>query len=390
MKAYKLKDNFYWVGAVDWNLRDFHGYSTEKGSSYNAYLLIDKKITLFDTVKESFSEELIERVSSIIEPTKIDYLVVNHVEMDHSGALPYVINKIKPEKVICSAKAHEAIKEHFGDLNVKFEIVKTGDVLNTGTKNIQFIETPMLHWPDSMFSYIKEDKILISSDAFGQHFASSKFFDHEVDYKELINQAAKYYANILMPYSNLILKLFEAVEKMNLEISLIAPDHGIIWEKNIPDILSLYKDWASGVSKNKVLVIYDTMWKSTEKMAYALAEGIKRSNVEVNIMKLGENHRSDIVTELMFSKGFILGSATLNNEMLPRVADFTTYARGLKFTKKKAFCFNSYGWNPSVLNKLNDELKKMNLEVISDGVSSKYVPNKEVIDKCYELGKLFK
>ncbi len=385
-KSYKVADNFYWVGAIDWNLRDFHGYTTEKGSSYNAFLLMDEKTTLFDTVKSHFAEEMLERIKDIIEPSKIDYIVVNHVEMDHSGALAKVVDIIKPEKIICSLKGKEAMISHFKRTDWPYHVVKTGDKITLGKNSITFIETPMLHWPDSMFSYINEQKILVSSDAFGQHWGTSERFDDEVEFGELMFQAGKYFGNILMPYSNLIQKLLKDVTALGIKIDLIAPDHGLMWRKNIPAIIKAYDDWSKPTLKNKAVVVFDTMWKSTELMAGQVAEGLMSKGVTVKLMKLGENDRSDVMTEILDSKIVVLGSSTLNNEMLPRVADMSTYMKGLRPVNRIGACINSYGWNPNVIKKMNAELEAGGIKVADDGIAVKYVPEKTDLEKCFELG----
>lgn len=384
--AYKIRDNFYWVGAIDWNLRDFHGYTTERGSTYNAFLLKDKKNVLFDTVKAPFSNEMLERISSLIDVNKIDYIVINHVEMDHSGALPIVIDRINPEKIICSAKAKEALLSHFKRPDWPYHVVKSGDVINIGNRNITFIETPMLHWPDSMFSYIKEDGILISSDAFGQHFATSERFDVDVDFSELMHQAAKYYANIILPYSNLVQKLLKTVKEMNIKIELIAPDHGLIWTKHIPEIIQAYSDWSLPKLNKKAVVFFDTMWKSTEKMAYSVTEGLMSQGISVKMMKLGDNNRSDVITEILDAGAIVVGSATLNNEFLPTVSDMLTYMKGLKPIDRIGASFNSFGWNPGVLKKINTEMEASGIKLVSDGISVKYVPEQRDLENCYQLG----
>lgn len=385
-KASQIKKDIYWVGAIDWDLRDFHGYSTEKGSTYNSYLLLDEKVTLFDTVKAPFVEELFERITDVIDPAKIKYIVVNHVEMDHSGALPVAIERIKPEKIICSAKAKEAMIAHFHRTDWPFHVVKTGDVVSLGKKNIKFIETPMIHWPDSMFSYIPEEKLLISSDAFGQHWATSERFDVDVDHSELMHQLSKYYANIILPLSGLVQKLLKAVTDMKLDIQMIAPDHGLIWTKKIGDVLKAYSDWSSQKLDNKAVVFYGTMWKSTEKMCLSVAEGLISKGIHVKVMKLGESHRSDIITEILNAKAVIVGSATLNNEMLPVVSDMLCYLRGLRPTGRIGAAVSSYGWAPVVLKKLNTELEASGVSVVDDGISVKYVPTPEDQERCFNLG----
>lgn len=385
--AYKVKNDFYWVGAVDWNLRDFHGYQTDKGTTYNAYLLMDESPVLFDTVKTGFSDEAFERIASLIEPEKIKYIIVNHVEMDHSGTLPLFIDRIKPEKIYCSEKGKDALIKHFNRTDWNYHIVKSGDKIKTGKYTISFIETPMLHWPDSMFSYIEGENILISSDAFGQHLATGKRFDTEVDYKELVLQAGKYYANILLPYSSLVKKLLKSVQELGIKIDIIAPDHGLIWKDKIADIITLYSEWSAPKLDNKAVLFYDTMWKSTEKMIRSVAEGLIDGGTEIRVMKLGENHRSDIMTEMLNAKGVVVGSSTLNNEMLPSVADVLTYAKGLKLTARTGFAVNSYGWAPTVLKKINGELNAAGVELMDEGINVNYVPKKEDLEKCYSLGK---
>ena len=386
-KAYKIRDGFHWVGVIDWNLRDFHGYSTEKGSTYNAYLLQDTKTVLFDTVKSPFSEELMERISSVTAPEKIDYIVINHVEMDHSSSLPLIIDRIKPEKVICSAKGKEALISHFKRADWPYHVVKTGDVINVGKRNISFLETPMLHWPDSMCSYIPEEKILVSNDILGQHFATSERFDTEVDFSELMCQSKKYFANIIMPYSPLVQKLLKTITEMKLDIQMIAPDHGLVWTKHIPDVLKAYSEWSTPKLEKKAVVFYDTMWRSTEKMAYSVTEGIRSQGVSVKMMKLGdENHRSDIMTEILDAGAVVVGSSTLNNEMLPHVADMLTYMKGLKPINRIGAALSSYGWNPGVLKKLNTELEASGVKLINEGITVKYVPEQSDIENCYNLG----
>lgn len=385
-KAYQIKKDIYWVGAIDWNLRDFHGYSTEKGSTYNSYLLLDEKTTLFDTVKASFSDEMFERISNVVDPAKIKYIVVDHVEMDHSGSLPDAIDRIKPEKIICSAKGKDAMLAHFHRPDWPYHVVKTGDVVSLGKRSIKFIETPMLHWPDSMLSYIPEEKLLISNDVFGQHWATSKRFDVDVDHAELMYQSAKYYANIIMPYSPLVQKLLKAVTDMKLEIDMIAPDHGLIWTQKIADIIKAYSDWSSPKLEKKAVIFYDTMWKSTEKMCLSVAEGLISKGVDTKVMKLGESHRSDIMTEILNAKAIIVGSATINNEMLPRVCDMLCYMKGLKPVERVGAAVGSYGWNPGVLKKLNTELEASGIKVVDDGIGVKYVPTHEDLEKCFSLG----
>ncbi len=387
MLPLELKEKVFWVGAVDWKIRDFHGYTTNQGTTYNSYLIKDKKIALFDTVKKDFKSELLHRIGNIIDPEKIDYIVVNHVEMDHSGSLPEVIDIIKPEKVFCSPKGKEALLAHFHHEDWPYEVVKSGQELSLGNKTVQFLETRMLHWPDSMFSYIKEDKLLISSDAFGQHWATSERFDDEVDNSVLMRHAAKYFANILLLYSKLIQKLLKDVTEMGLEIDMIAPDHGLIWRSDPGKIIKAYDAWSKQEPKRKALIIYDTMWHSTELMAKAICDGLLEEGASVQILDLKTNHRSDIITELLDSKALIFGSSTLNNNMLPLVADFLTYMKGLKPQNKIGAAFGSYGWSGEAVKKINEMLEASNVEVIDPGVQTKYVPDRDSLVSSVELGR---
>jgi flavorubredoxin len=387
MNTPEIKDKIYWVGAIDWNIRDFHGYSTYKGTTYNAFLVKDEKIALFDTVKKSHLSELVHHIKQLVDPTDIDYLIVNHVEMDHSGSLPEIVDLVKPEKIFCSKMGLKAIQEHFHPEDWPLEAVENGQIISLGSKTVQFLETRMLHWPDSMFSYFPEDKLLISSDAFGQHLASSERFDDEVDFSELMEQTAKYYANILTLYSPLIRKLLAKVQDLGLEIDMIAPDHGVIWRSHIGDVLKAYGDWSQNKGKRKALVIYDTMWASTEKMAKAVATGINLTGTSVKLINLAYAHRSDVMADVLNAKAVILGCATLNNGMLPRMAGFLMYMRGLKPTNKIGAAFGSFGWSGEAVKLMNRAMEDMKFDVIEPGVRVKYVPGHTDLSDCVEMGK---
>ena len=387
MNNIELAKGIYWVGAVDWDVRDFHGYSTNRGTTYNAFLIVDEKVTLFDTVKRSHLGDLIRHIRNIIDPEKIDYLVVNHVEMDHSGSLPELMDIIKPEKLFCSPMGHKAILDHFHREDWPYQIVKSGDEISLGQKTIQFLETRMLHWPDSMFSFVKEDGILFSSDAFGQHYATSERFDDEVPLPEVMDEAAKYYANILYLFSPLVKKLLEAVAGLNLDIRMIAPDHGVIWRTNMGAILEAYQKWSSGGCREKALVIYESMWHSTEKMAHAIAAGLEESGVSTELINLKVNHRSDIMTKVLEAKAIVVGSPTLNNGLLPNIAGFLMYMRGLRPINKIGASFGSFGWSGESVKLLNGSLEEMKIELIEDGLRHKYVPNADVLTECTEMGR---
>jgi flavorubredoxin len=381
-----LKD-IHWVGAIDWNIRDFHGYSIYRGTTYNAFLILDEKITLFDTVKKGFESELLHHIRRIIDPTKIDYLVVNHVEMDHSGLVPEVVELVKPEKILCSERGRKALLAHFRREDWPYEVVGTGDTISLGKKTVEFMETRMLHWPDSMFSYIPEDHLLISSDAFGQHVATAERFDDEVDLSMLLGHAAKYYANIILPYSNLVQKLLSTVREMDLKVDMIAPDHGLIWRRNPGKILECYDEWSQQRSKVKALVIYDTMWHSTEMMAKAIVDGLAQEGVSVQLFDLSTNHRSDIITEVLDAGALVIGSPTLNNGMLPRMADFLHYMKGLRPANKIGAAFGSYGWSGEAVKLINAIMEEMKFTVIDPGIKVQYLPAHDDLQKCVELGR---
>ncbi|MEW6137678.1 MAG: flavodoxin domain-containing protein [Thermodesulfobacteriota bacterium] len=383
----KVKDGINWVGAVDWSVRDFHGYLTQKGTTYNAFLVMDEKIALFDTVKKSFKGDLLHNIYKVIDPKKIDYLIVNHVEPDHSGALPEMIEVIKPEKVFCSARGKKALIDHYHREDWPYEVVGTGAEISLGKRNVMFIETRMLHWPDSMFSYLKEDALLISSDAFGQHWATSERFNDEVDASELMFHAAKYYANILLPYSPLVQKLVRDVQKMDLKIDMIAPDHGLIWRDSPMQIIAAYDRWSQQTPKPKALIVYDTMWHSTETMAKAISDGLIESGVSTKVMDLAVDHRSDVITELLDAKAIILGSSTLNNNMLPRMADMLCYMKGLRPANKIGAAFGSYGWSGEAVKLMNSALEDMKIKVLDPGIQLQYVPDHAGLGKCVELGR---
>lgn len=386
MKKITLADNVYWVGAVDWITRDFHGYSIN-GTTYNAFLIIDEKITLIDTVKKPYKSELLHRIRNIIDPKKIDYLVVNHVEMDHSGAVPEIIEAINPEKVICSKMGHKALLQHFHRPDWPYHVVAPGEEISLGKRTLSFLETRMLHWPDSMFTYLKEDQILFSSDAFGEHLATSERFDDEVNQNVLMHEATKYYANILTLYSPLVKKLLAKVQEMQLPIKMLAPDHGVIWRSNPGKIIEAYSRWCNHQGNGKALVIYDTMWESTKMMAKAVAEGLHDQGVEYKMLDLHVNHRSDVMTDVLESSALVLGSSTLNNGMLPRMADFLMYMRGLRPANKVGASFGSYGWSGEAVKMMNDILKEMNITLCHEGLRMQYVPEHTQLGQCVELGR---
>ena len=387
MVKVSLKDGVNWVGVVDWNIRDFHGYKTNRGSTYNAYIVQDEKTALIDTVKHTFTEELIQHISEVTSFDKIDYIIVNHVEMDHSSSLPTIAKLAKNAKILASQRGKEALVEHYGQEFSNVETVKSGDELALGKKTLRFLEAPMLHWPDSMFTYLVEDKILMPNDAFGQHLATSGRFDDEVDDHILIEEATMYYANILMPFAPLITRKIQEVINMKIPIEMIAPSHGIIWRKDPSKIINAYLNWSAGSSKNKVVLVFDTMWGSTDKMAKAIADGIISQSVEVKILKLRSSELSEAVTEILEAKAVLVGSPTLNNQMFPTLGQFLTYITGLKPKGKLWGFFGSYGWGGGAVRGMIETARKAGFEVYEPGVESKYVPDQEDMKKCFEFGQ---
>ncbi|MEN8256349.1 MAG: flavodoxin domain-containing protein [Thermodesulfobacteriota bacterium] len=385
MSAEEIKENVYWVGAVDWNIRDFHGYSTNKGTTYNAYLVKDEKVCLFDTVKSPFKNEMLYHLGQLIDPEEIDYIVVNHVELDHSGSLSEMIKLCKPEKVFCSPMGLKAIETHFHPKDWPLEVVKSGDTISLGSKTVQFLETKMLHWPDSMFSYIPEDKLLISSDAFGQHLASTERYVDELPAGAALLEAEKYYANILMIFANNVQKLLATVGELGLEIDMIAPDHGLIW-RDPSIILAAYDRWSQHTAERKAVIIYDSMWHSTEKMAKNISAGLRSAGVHARVLSAKVNHRSDIIVEVLTAKALIVGSPTLNNGILPTMADVLTYIKGLRPRKKIGAAFGSFGWSGESVKLLTGFLEDMHCEILEPGVKVKNVPDKEVLQECFDLG----
>ncbi|MGQ9688378.1 MAG: FprA family A-type flavoprotein [Desulfobaccales bacterium] len=382
--ATELVPGIYWVGAIDWTLRDFHGYSTEAGSTYNAYLIMDDKITLVDTVKGGFEGEMLSRISEITDPGRIDYIISNHVEMDHSGSLAEVINRVKPEKIFCSPQGKAGLSRHY-KAEWPFVEVKTGSELSLGRYNLVFVETPMLHWPDSMMTYLKEEQVLFSSDAFGAHYASSARFDDELPYNYWY-ELKKYYANILLPFGPLITKLLKQVEDLGLTFKIIAPDHGLIYRHNIGKVLGSYRRWAAAEFASKALVIYDSMWHSTEMLAEAFVQGLMDAGVEAQLHHLRTSHYSDILAELLEAGLFLLGSPTLNNGIFPTVGQFLTYLKGLKPRNKAACAFGSYGWSGQAVGIITEELKAMGLTLAHEGFRVKYIPDPEELQQARALG----
>ncbi len=385
MKPIEVAKGIYDVGVNDWNIEDFHGYSTPMGTSYNAFLIVDEKVVLIDTVKKQFTDQLIANISAIIDPRKIDIVISNHTEMDHSGALARVMHRIGEDKpVYCSKMGAKNLAKHFTQ-KLNYHAVKEGEELSLGSRTLTFLETRMLHWPDNMFTYLKEDKILFSSDAFGQHYAGFEKYDDVVG-DAIMPHAQKYYANILMLYAPHTLKLMDKVTELGLEFNMICPDHGVIWRKDPGKIINAYVEWSKQTPKRKAVVVYDTMWHSTEKMADAVAAGLNAEGISVRPMYLRKWHRSDIMTDVLDAKAVVIGSPTLNNNLFPTISDFLTYMQGLKPLNKIGAAFGSYGWSGEAPKMIAQALEKMKFDIV-EPVRHQYIPDSDALEASFELGR---
>jgi flavorubredoxin len=384
MKPIEIAKGIYDVGVNDWNIEDFHGYSTPMGTSYNAFLIVDEKVALIDTVKKEFADQLLDNISRIIDPRRIDYMISNHTEMDHSGSLSRVMHRIGEDKPLyCSKMGAKSLAQHF-PAKWAYHAVADGEELSLGKRTLTFLETRMLHWPDNMFTYYKEEQILFSSDAFGQHYAGFEKYDDVVG-DAIMFHAQKYYANILMLYAPHTLKLMDRVAELGLEFNMICPDHGVLWRKDPARIIEAYVRWSKQTPKRKAVVAYDTMWHSTEKMADAVAAGLHAEGIAVRPMYLRKWHRSDIMTEVLDAKAVVVGSPTLNNGLFPTVSDFLTYMKGLKPLHKIGAAFGSYGWSGEAPKLITQELEAMKFEIV-EPVRHRYIPDHNAIEASYELG----
>ncbi|WPC42857.1 anaerobic nitric oxide reductase flavorubredoxin [Clostridium sp. JS66] len=387
--SFKINDTVTWVGKIDWELRTFHGeeYSTHKGSSYNSYLIKDEKTVLIDTVWYPFAKEFVANLKKEIDLNKIDYIIMNHSESDHSGALLELMKEIPNTPIYCTKSGVKILKGHYHkDWN--FVEVKTGDSLNIGRNKLTFVEARMLHWPDSMFTYLSGENILFSNDAFGQHYASELMYNDKVDQGELFQEAIKYYANILTPFSKFVVKKIEEVISLNLPVNMICTSHGIMWRDNPLQIVNKYMEWAKDYQENQITIIYDTMWNGTRRMAEAIAEGIKSSNkdIVIKIFNSSKNDKNDIITEVFKSKMVLVGSSTINNGILSSTAAILEMIKGLDFKGKKGAAFGSYGWSGESVKIISEELNEAGFEIVSEGIKELWNPDEEGISRCREFG----
>ena len=385
-----IKNNVYWVGKVDWALRKFHGneYSTHKGSSYNSYLIKEEKTVLIDTVWSPFSKEFVKNLAEEVELNQIDYIVANHAETDHSGALCDLMSIIPDVPIYCTANGVKSLKGHYHkDWN--FQPVKTGDKLSLGDKELIFVEAPMLHWPDTMFCYLTGDNILFSNDGFGQHYASDLLFNDLVDQNELFAECIKYYANILTPFSKFVDKKIQEIVALNLPLDIICTSHGVIWRDNPMQIVEKYVQWAQAYKENQIAILYDTMWNGTRVMAENIAKGIeeKDKTVSVKLFNVASSDKNDVVTEVFKSKGIVVGSPTINRGILSATAGILEEIRGLAFKDKKAASFGCYGWSGESVKMINEQLKDAGFDVMDEGIKALWNPDDEAISKCIDYGK---
>ena len=386
-----VKNNVHRVGKVDWELKKFHGdeYSTHKGSTYNSYLIEEEKTVLIDTVWAPFAEEFVENLAQEVDLDKIDYIVANHGEIDHSGALPALMKHIPETPIYCTANAVKSLKgQYHQDWN--FNVVKTGDTLDIGNgKELVFVEMMMLHWPDSMATYLTQDNILFSNDAFGQHYATEKLFNDQVDQCDLFNESIKYYANILTPFSQILRNKLDEVLSLNLQIDLIATSHGVVWRDNPMQIVEKYSKWADDYQEDQITIIYDTMWNGTKILAEKIAEGIALADPEVvvKVLNLAKSDENDLITEVFKSKTVLMGSPTISNTILHSVAGFIHLMKQLKFKNKKAAAFGCYGWSGESVKVLNDSMENAGFEVIEEGFKNHWNPDVDAQEAALEFGK---
>lgn len=384
----EIKKDIYWVGVVDWALRHFHGHelSTHRGSAYNSFLILDEKKVLVDTVWGPFTDEFLANLRELIDPAQIDYVIANHSEPDHSGAMPALMKLCPNATVVVSKNGATSIPGHYHE-QWNMKVVKTGDRLNIGKRELVFIEAMMLHWPDSMFTYVTGDNILMSNDGFGQHYATAFRWNDQVDPQELMDEAIKYFANILTPFSKQVLKKIDEIVAMNLPVDMICPAHGVMWRDNPMQIVQKWAQWAAQKPEPTAVILYDSMWHATRKMAEAIGDGLKEDGVDFKIFHMAVSDRNDVITEILQSKAVLVGSCTLNNGLLPSILPILEDLRGLRFQNKVGAAFGSYGWSGECVKIIEEHFAKCNIPLAGPGVLAKWQPNAEDLEKCRALGK---
>lgn len=390
MGKMEVVEGIYWVGTVDWDVRLFHGfhYSTPRGTSYNSYLILDEKKALVDTVYSPFAEEMLGRIGDVIEPADIDYLIINHTEVDHSGSLRRILDVAPNTRVICGPRAVEPIKRYFKP-DRELRVVKNGEELKLGKRTLRFVEAPILHWPDTIFTYVVEDGLLLPNDAFGQHIASLERWAEQYNSEVVMRESARYFVNIVSPYSRAVLQKLDELGKLGVEPKLIAPSHGLMW-RNPSTIVEAYSRWAKGAADDSVIVLYDTMWKSTEMMARSILDGVASEGLEAKLFFAPVSDWTDVLTDIFFAKGLLVGSSTINNGMLPHILPFLDELRGLRIGKGKlASAFGSYGWSGEAVKEIIDALRKAHFGIYESQLRFKWRPEAEELRQCYEFGRAF-
>jgi flavorubredoxin len=384
----ELTKGVYWVGVVDWGIRHFHGFelSTHRGTTYNSYLILDEKKVLVDAVWDPFQDRLLENIRQVTDPAEIDIVVANHSEPDHSGSLPAVMSAAPEATLVVSKRGMDSFPGHY-HRDWKFQAVKSGQRINIGAGELLFIEAPMLHWPDSMFTYLAGRNILMPNDAFGQHYATAFRFNDQVNQEELYAEALKYYANILTPFSDLVLRKIDELVGMNVKIDMIAPSHGVIWRKDPLQIVGAYRQWASQAPAKTAVVIYDTMWQATRKMAEAIGQGLTESGVDHKLFHMGASDRNDVLTEIFKAKAIVIGSPTLNRGLLPTITPILEDIKGLRFKNKIAAAFGSYGWSGESVKQIEEHLARCEIPLAAKSVVAKWQPSAEDLDNCRKLGR---
>lgn len=390
--SFKVKNRIDWVGKIDWELRKFHGdeYSTHRGSSYNSYLITEEKVALVDTVWAPFSKAFVKNLANEIDLNRIDYIIANHAEPDHSGALPELMRHIPDTPIYCTKNGVKSLKGHYHQ-DWNFKTVKTGDTLGLGQKELVFVEAPMLHWPDSMMCYLTEDHVLFSNDAFGQHYASEYMFNDLVDQNELFSECIKYFANILTPFSPMVIKKIKEILSFDMPLDMICPSHGIIWRDKPGQIVEKYMTWADTYQENQITIVYDSMWNGTRVMAENIADGIKSADSQINVklFNLAKTDKNDVITEIFKSKAILMGSPTINRGILVSVAGMLEEIKGLKFKNKKAAAFGCYGWSGESVKIILKELESAGFARADDGIRSLWNPDHQSIANCIEYGRRF-
>jgi flavorubredoxin len=384
----KIANNVYWVGIVDWGLRRFHGHelSTPRGTTYNAYLIKDKKTVLVDTVLEPFGGQLLDNIREIVDPATIDYVVANHAEPDHSGSLPLIMQHAPKAKLVVSKSGAESFEGHY-HRGWKVKAVGTGDSIDIGANKLVFVEAPMLHWPDSMFTYLTGENVLMPNDAFGQHYATAFRFNDQVDEKTLADEALKYYANILTPYSSQVGKKIDEVLALNLPVDIIAPSHGVIWRDNPLQIVETYHEWAKQIPEPCAAILYDTMWNATGRMAEAIGHGLADEGVDYRLIHTAVTDRNDALVDVFRSRMIVVGSPTLNYGLLPTIAPLLEDLRGLKFKNKLGAAFGSYGWSGESVKVIEERFAASGIPIVREGIRCKWQPSSEDLDACRSFGR---